>query len=65
MPTICMDLTMIDVTDIPGVSVGNEVVLIGKQGNEEIHAKDLSEKANTIPYEILCGIGNRTIRIDA
>ncbi len=60
---ICMDLTMIDVTGIPGISVGDEVVLIGKQGMKEIQAKDLSEKIGTIPYEILCGIGNRTTRI--
>ncbi len=60
---ICMDLTMVDVTDIPATSVGDEVVLIGMQGKEEIQAKDLSEKIDTIPYEILCGIGNRTSRI--
>ena len=60
---ICMDLTMIDVTGISDVSVGDEVVLVGKQGRKEIQAKDLSEKTSTIPYEILCGIGNRTTRI--
>ncbi len=60
---VCMDLTMIDVTGISDVSVGDEVVLVGKQGRKEIQAKDLSEKTNTIPYEILCGIGNRTTRI--
>ena len=60
---ICMDLTLIDATGIPGISVGDEVVLIGMQGKKEIQAKDLSEKIGTIPYEILCGIGNRTTRI--
>ena len=60
---VCMDLTMIDVTGISDVSIGDEVVLIGKQDSKEIQAKDLSEKTKTIPYEILCGIGNRTTRI--
>lgn len=60
---ICMDLTMIDVTDIPEISVGDEVVLIGMQGKKEIKVKDLSDKIGTISYEILCGIGNRVTRI--
>ncbi len=59
---ICMDLTMIDVTDIPGISIGDEVVLIGKQGQEEIKATDLSDKIGSIPYEVLCGIGDRVTR---
>lgn len=59
---ICMDLTMLDATDIPGISVGQEVVLIGAQGDEEITATDLSDKIGSIPYEILCGIGNRVTR---
>lgn len=59
---ICMDLTMIDVTNIPGIAIGSEVVLIGKQAKEEIKAIDLSDKIGSIPYEILCNIGNRVAR---
>jgi len=54
---VCMGLTMIDVSDIPGVQVGDEVILLGKQGSEEIHAVELARWAETIPYEIFCGIG--------
>jgi len=54
---VCMDLTMIDVSDIPGVQVGDEVILLGKQGSEEIQVFELARWAETIPYEIFCGIG--------
>jgi alanine racemase len=43
---------MVDITDIPDVRVGDEVVLIGKQGNETIFARELAKKAGTIDYEI-------------
>ena len=59
---VCMDLTMIDVSDIPGVQVGDEVILLGKQGPEEIHVFELARWAETIPYEIFCGIGKRVPR---
>ncbi|HBO84209.1 MAG TPA: alanine racemase [Deltaproteobacteria bacterium] len=61
--TICMDITMLDVTHIKGVSVGDEAVIIGKQGNDEIKVDELAEKAGTIPYEILCGITSRIPRV--
>ncbi|MBI3397835.1 MAG: alanine racemase [Deltaproteobacteria bacterium] len=61
--TICMDITMLDVTHIKGVSVGDEAVIIGKQGNDEIQVDELAEKAGTIPYEILCGITSRVPRV--
>ncbi len=60
--TICMNLTMLDVTDVPDVEVGDEVVLLGVQGEEEITADELALTAGTISYEILCGIGNRNRR---
>ncbi len=59
---VCMDLTMIDVSDIPGVQIGDEVILLGKQGSEEIHVFELARWAETIPYEIFCGIGKRVPR---
>ena len=49
---ITMDMCMIDVTQVPQARVGDEVVLIGKQGNEQILARELAEKAGTIDYEI-------------
>ena len=60
---ICMDITMLDVTHIKGVEQGDEAVLIGKQGNDEITADEVAEKAGTISYEILCGITSRVPRI--
>ena len=60
---VCMDLTMVDATDIPGVKAGDEVVLIGRQGKECITAEDIAEKIGTISYEVLCRIGQRVPRI--
>jgi alanine racemase len=60
---ISMDLTIIDVTDIPGVEIGDEVVLIGEQGREKITAYDHADWADTIPYEILCNIAARVPRV--
>jgi alanine racemase len=60
---VCMDMTMLDVTDVPGVREGDEVVLIGSSGSEKIAATDLAAKIGTIPYEVLCGISTRVPRI--
>jgi Alr-MurF fusion protein len=61
--TVCMDTVMIDVTDIPEARVGDEVVLIGRQGNEEILADEIAANGNTINYEIVCKISPRVTRI--
>ena len=60
---VCMDMTMVDVTGVPDVRVGDEVVLIGRQGAEEITADDVAELQGTISYEVLCRIGPRVPRI--
>jgi alanine racemase len=60
--TVCMDQTMFDVTDIPGVEVGDEVVLIGRQGDDAITADEVAARCGTIHYETLCGIGARVPR---
>ena len=60
--TVCMDMCMADVTDVQGVAVGDEVVLVGTQGAEQIGADDLAHRAETIPYEILCAISSRVPR---
>ena len=58
-----MDLTIVDVTAIPTAAIGDEAVLIGEQLTSKITAADLAQAANTIPYEILCGISDRDPRI--
>jgi alanine racemase len=60
---ISMDLTIVDVTDIRGVQIGDEAVLIGTQGAEKITAYDHADLAGTIPYEILCNISARVPRM--
>jgi alanine racemase len=60
---VCMDMTLADVTDIPGVSAGTDVTVIGQQEDQQITATDLAAWQGTISYEVLCGIGNRVRRI--
>ena len=60
---ISMDQTILDVTDIAGAAIGDEVVLIGEQGGEKITAADLADATGTIPYEVLCAIGARVPRV--
>ncbi len=62
--TVCMDWIMLDVSDIPGVAVGDDVTLLGcdREGNC-VHAEELAEKTGTIPYEIFCGISKRVPRV--
>lgn len=59
---VCMDQMVVDVSHIPGVVSGDEAVLVGKQGSEEITVEELARLAGTIPYEILTGIGRRVPR---
>lgn len=58
---ICMDMFMIDVTGM-GVSVGDEVILIGSDGKLSIDADEIASLTETISYEILCGVGKRIPR---
>jgi alanine racemase len=66
---VTMDLTMVDVTDVPGASVGDEVVLFGEQRSEddgtlaEIPLEEVARWSETLPYEIMCTIGKRVTRI--
>lgn len=61
--TICMDQLMVDVSDVPGVKLGDEAVLLGRQGGEEISADELASLADTISYEILLSISERVPRV--
>jgi len=60
--TICMDLTMCDITGINDVRPGEEAVFLGSQGQETIVGDDIAGWAGTIPYEILCSVGQRNKR---
>lgn len=60
---VTMDQTMIDVGHIKGVRIGDEVVLIGRQGREEIRTEKLARLAGTIAYEVVCSISNRVPRV--
>jgi alanine racemase len=59
---VCMDLTMVDVTDVAGVQVGDEVVLWGKQGDGEISATEVGEWQGSVSYEVLTRLGKRVPR---
>lgn len=59
---ITMEDLMCDATEVPGIQVGDEVVLIGRQGGEAITAEELARHARTIPYEILVGLSPSLVR---
>jgi alanine racemase len=59
---VCMEWMLADVTDLSGAGQGEEVVLLGQQGQETITADEMAALAGTIPYEILCGISSRVPR---
>jgi alanine racemase len=61
--TICMDQTVIDVTDVPPPSLGDEVVVYGAQGGERIRVEEVARLLDTIPYAITCAIGRRVPRV--
>ena len=61
--SISMDLSLLDVTDIPGTNIGDEVILMGQEGQCSITALEIAQLLDTVPYEILCSIGKRVPRI--
>ncbi|NHZ73574.1 MAG: alanine racemase [Nitrospirae bacterium] len=60
---ICMDLTLLDVGEVPGASVGDEVVILGRQGDEMLSADEMATTLGTINYEIVSTITSRVPRI--
>ncbi|MBI4301393.1 MAG: alanine racemase [Chloroflexi bacterium] len=60
---VCMDQSIADVTVIPEAEVDDEVVIIGRQGDEEITVEEVAAIADTISYEVFCGIGARVPRV--
>ena len=59
--SVCMDMIMLDVTGL-GVQTGDDVVLIGRQGDEEITAREIAATIGTIPWEVVCRLGSRIVR---
>lgn len=60
---ICMDMCMIDITQIDQAKVGDKVTIFGTNQGQTIHVEELSDALHTIPYEVLCGINKRIPRI--
>ena len=60
---VSMDYTMVDVTDLPDISIGTEAVLIGRSGDRRLTVEELARAADTIPYIITSGLGRRPGRI--
>jgi len=60
--SVCLDMTMIDVTGTD-VAPGDEVVIIGEQGNESLDVREIAASIGTIPYELLCRVGARIERV--
>jgi alanine racemase len=60
--SVCMDLTTIDVTGME-VSTGDEVVIVGQQGDAELGMREIAAAIGTIPYELLCRVGARIERV--
>jgi alanine racemase len=60
---VCMDLTMVDLTDVPQAAAGDSVILWGGAGPDAISANDVAHLVQTISYELLCGVARRVPRI--
>lgn len=60
---ICMDQCMIDVTDVPDVKTGDEVIIMGSDGKNTILADDIAKATGTINYEIICAFGQRLPKV--
>lgn len=60
---VSMDLTIVDVTHIPGAAVGDEVILIGQTAGKSVDAVELARLCESVPYEILCGLSQRVPRV--
>jgi alanine racemase len=59
---VSMDLTLVDVTEVPGVALGDEVVIIGGQGESQVTAEEVAALVGTISYEVTCGVSDRVPR---
>jgi alanine racemase len=60
--TISMDLTALDVTDLPDVALGDVVTIYGKDGNDQIRVSDVAHEIGTVTSDLLCALGRRVPR---
>ena len=60
---VCMDQCMVQLDEIPDAQIGDEVVLLGRQGNETISAEEIAQAWGTNNYEVVCGLANRLKRL--
>ncbi len=60
---VCMDMFMVDVTDVPDVQAGDVVTLFGRDGEEYLPIEQMAEQVGTIPYEIMCALSPRVKRV--
>lgn len=60
---VCMDASLVDLTDVPGIGVYDDVVLLGRQGDGFVSADEWASLSDTISYEMLCGLGKRVPRV--
>lgn len=61
--TVCMDWTLLDITDIPGVTVGDQVTLLGRDNGNTITAEEWAERVGSISYEVFCQVSKRVPRV--
>lgn len=60
---VCMDQTLVDVSELPRVKIGDELTLIGREGEQQVTADELAAYARSINYELVCDIGKRVPRV--
>jgi alanine racemase len=60
---ISMDLTLIDVTNVPGVQTEDEVIFLGTVAGLSVSAEDIARTAGTLSYEVTCGVSERVPRL--
>jgi alanine racemase len=60
---ISMDLTMLDVTNVPGVAIDDEVTMFGVSGDKHVFVEDLAKTVGTLSYEVTCRVGERVPRV--
>ena len=61
--TVCMDWILVDVTDLPDVQVGDQVTLLGRDGDAIITAEEWADKVGSITYEVFCQVSKRVPRV--
>ena len=63
MGRVCMDMCMVDVTDIPGVKAGDVATVYGRDGEDRVTVEEAARRAGTVQYELLCAVSERVPRV--